>query len=100
MPITEAQAVAQLVDQLTVEERRAMVNSDEKIDELRAQSRAISRQSTVEEAYNVASMDQRERILRGVLTGPEAKVSAFALATKTFPQLPDYVRQSLYAKAK
>lgn len=50
--------------------------------------------------WNDTSIDDREKILLAVLTGPERKVSAFALAGKQYSALPDYVRQLLSKFAK
>ena len=49
----------------------------------------------IDDIWDQTTINNRERILLGVLTGPEKKVTAFALATKTFTQLPDYIRYAL-----
>lgn len=95
MPLTLNDAIHLLLGEMTEEQLAAARNNVPWHLDLHQRAKALSEQSEVAELWNRTAIDDREKILLGVLDGPERKVSAFALAVKKFGEQPDSVRELL-----
>ena len=95
MAISFMQALDAIMDGLTTEQLEFTLGNAEAKEALYDACKSVVNRSRVEELWNGTNINERERILAHLLTGPERKVSAFALAGKAFSELPIYAKDLL-----
>ncbi len=95
MAVSYNNAVDYLIGQLTDNELERFSESKAFASEMVNRALEIVFRSRVEDLWNRTSMEQRETILASLLSGPQRKTTAFALAGKKFSECPDYIKNAL-----